>query len=129
MATAQFPADYVFNAAMERIVNLESQRDAVREKRIMGLMEKEVVTEGHLWWRRRRKRTREEAERYYSVAVGYRDSVQYWAEMPHRAGIKAVVPLQRLAEAVLKQAGNGMLTLTPEDCAILDIPFGFRGAA
>lgn len=128
MATAQFPADFVFNATMERIVGLESQRDKAREKRIAELMEREIK-EGHLWWRRVRKRTREEAERDYSTSDGYRDSLKYWDEMPYRVGLKAVIPLQRLAEAVLKQAGNGMLTLTPEDCAILDIPFGFRGAA
>ena len=128
MATAEFPASYVYDCAVERATDMEQQRLKNRDRCIAKIM-KEPIVEGGFWRKTTRFLSAEEAEEKYDRSAAHQYGVYWWEERWYKLRIERVSPLQRIAAAVLKQSGNGLITLTPDDCQALDIPFGFEVAA
>lgn len=125
MATAEFPASFVYERAVEREVELEQNRLASAERWISDYMAKER-TDGALWAKKVYFPSREQAEAAYVRKPDFTGSQKYWNEYLEREGIKRLAPLQRIAAAVIQSGSDQTITLTPDDCAALDIPAGFK---
>ena len=120
MATAEFPAEYVFDRAVERIVEVEAQCAAARAEKLSEL-ESRPVTTGSLWWKRQHYRTKAEAVAAYEKVDDSWYSIEDRVEGKFHDRIAAIRPLERISAAAI-QACVRTVSLDASDCKRLEIP-------
>lgn len=125
MATAEFPATYVYEKAVERACALEAKRLAHRDQCVATIMQSPDVS-GRLWWKKIQYLTEGQAAERYDRSADHYHGVWWWSERRFHKAVELVAPLQRIASAIIQTGHDGLITLTPDDCAALDIPFGFE---
>lgn len=125
MATAEFDAGYVYDAACKRIEELNARNkiitdkwESARQKRV----DKFVTYRCGFLWLKTKTRTRAEAEKAYKKYISER-----WGEWPPRTySIRDEAAIARLANAVLIHGETPNVTLTAADCRAIGIPAGFE---